>query len=67
MITLTEQKDMLKGEVKVETPKKNLPFKEKIYEKIKIPLPALDALIVVIAVAIVACIIIGAMKGNGVM
>ncbi|MEG2252072.1 MAG: hypothetical protein RSC98_03440 [Clostridia bacterium] len=45
----------------------DLPFKERMYSKVKIPLKTLDVIIWVLAAAIVVCIAIGALKGNGVI
>lgn len=42
-----------------------LGFKERLYAKVKIPLKTLDLIIWGLVVAIVACIVIGALKGNG--
>lgn len=39
-------------------------LKEKLYDKIPISLKVLDVIIVLLLIAIVACVVIGAMKGN---
>ena len=41
------------------------PLKERLYDKIPISLRTLDIIIALLAVAIVACVVIGALKGNG--
>lgn len=39
--------------------------KERIYEKLRfIPIRLLDAILVVLGVAVVVCLIVGAVKGN---
>ena len=52
--------DSIKGETKTPTtPKEKLPFKERIYSKIKIPLKVLDAIIVLLVLSVVVCIVLG--------
>ena len=38
--------------------------KERIYEKLRMPLWVLDTILVVLGVALVVCLILGAIKGN---
>ena len=52
--------DSFKGETKQKpTPQEKLPFKERLYSKIKIPLKVLDGIIVLLVVAVVVCIFLG--------
>ena len=44
-----------------------MPYKERLYSKIKIPLRALDAIIWVLVAAIVVCLVVGTLKGNGML
>ena len=44
-----------------------MPYKERLYSKIKIPLRVLDAIIWVLVAAIVVCLVVGTLKGNGML
>lgn len=46
-------------------PQEPLPFKERLYSKIKIPLKTLDIIIVALILLTIVVIIVGAMKGGG--
>ena len=48
-------------------PPEQLPFKERLYAKVKIPLKTLDIVIWVLAAAIIVCVVVGALKGNGIL
>jgi hypothetical protein len=39
--------------------------KERLYAKVKISVKTLDKIIWLLVIAIVACVVIGALKGNG--
>ncbi len=41
------------------------PLKERIYDKIPISVKALDVIIALLVAVTVACVVIGALKGNG--
>ncbi len=48
-------------------PPEQLPYKERLYSKIKIPIRVLDAIIWVLIAAIVVCLVVGTLKGNGML
>lgn len=50
-----------------QSPPEQEAFKERLYSKVKIPLKTLDLIIWVLSIAIVALIVIGALKGNGIL
>lgn len=51
----------------VKEPPPLLPFKERLYAKVKIKVKTLDMIIGVLVVAIIVCIVVGALKGNGII
>ena len=38
--------------------------KERVYEKLRMPLWVLDTILIVLGVALVVCLVLGAIKGN---
>ena len=46
-------------------PEEQLPLKERLYSKIKIPLKLLDAIIIALILLTIVVIIVGTMKGGG--
>lgn len=50
-----------------QTPPEQEGVKERLYSKVKIPLKTLDRIIWLLGIVIVLLIIIGALKGNGLL
>lgn len=62
-----EGKESPRVEPSTQTPPEMLPFKERMYSKVKIPIRVLDGIIWVLVIAIIGCVIIGALKGRGIL